>query len=888
MSSFSKNFISPILRLTRVERLSIVTNTILRSFTSLLLVVLISAAVGFTGILADERPSGSVPYVGTIYTNDSTLGAWTNIVSQNSGQAFGVIAQTASIDGLDADINSASSTLPDQSEVGQYLLIGTTSNNIAKGVNVQNGDLGANHIMLSDEINDNVDFDNRDVFEGGPTFGAPKNWTDADDTPSYGVFPGGAADYLQATSQALPGFPSGKLVTAANVFEGTDWTGNVALTSPNAKFDMSNVEIYADLGVVAASSSPVSSVSNSKYFADGVAPFPGNAPTNGQPLPPNGLTSGATTQMAALRIQLDQWEAFIRDLAPEVTLTGSDLPLNNQKLWVINIDQYDTNNDGIAVIDLNFGGSDFSITNSNVVIESAKNTFAIFRIRGGSNLVLNQSTIVLGAGYTGGVRDVPVDFLGAVFVKMTGYSNGQGGWNAGEPGNSGDTVFSFNDTVLNGVAFWDLIVFGRTENNAPSGSPSGNANFDNGTTELKINNGQGCSQFISPKINFNNVRWNRCSEAAGTIQRIGDRVWEDSNGNGIQDTGESGLPNVTVELYQGNTLVTSTSTDASGIYTFTVAPGDYSVKFIAPMGYVFTQPNQGGDDTADSDADPVTGETATFTITSGQVDTSWDAGLLFIADYTITKTLNTPEPVRTGELISFTIRITNTGLMTITMLPLIDTYDANYLSYVGAVPESNDNIDDGAINWSDLLTTPPNGTGQMQLLPGAAVTVVTGFSAVRDTSLLPNESTVNTATVTGAQADPDGPGGVPAQTLPSKSATDDVRIFAPTAVTLVDYGVSSDQAVVRVHWETTTESNIAYFELYRVDGELRLLLETRAAVNSGQPTGAAYVYEDTDVVLNAWYEYELRVIGLDSSTVSVGIGRVYTGGVRLFLPSVTS
>ena len=87
--------------------------------------------------------------------------------------------------------------------------------------------------------------------------------------------------------------------------------------------------------------------------------------------------------------------------------------------------------------------------------------------------------------------------LGAIFVKAAEFND-----NDGESLSSGDTVFSFNDTVLNGVGFYDLIVF--DEDNKDTF-------FDNGTTELKINNGQGCAQFVSPKINFNNVRFERCS-----------------------------------------------------------------------------------------------------------------------------------------------------------------------------------------------------------------------------------------------------------------------------------------------------------------------------------------------------------------------------------------
>ena len=61
-------------------------------------------------------------------------------------------------------------------ETDKYLLIGTTSSEIAKAVNVQNGDLGADMIVLSTEFNDNVDFDLDDVFLNN----AGSQWVDVD------------------------------------------------------------------------------------------------------------------------------------------------------------------------------------------------------------------------------------------------------------------------------------------------------------------------------------------------------------------------------------------------------------------------------------------------------------------------------------------------------------------------------------------------------------------------------------------------------------------------------------------------------------------------------------------------------------------------------------
>ncbi|MBX3011815.1 MAG: hypothetical protein KF832_09935 [Caldilineaceae bacterium] len=52
---------------------------------------------------------------------------------------------------------------------------------------------------------------------------------------------------------------------------------------------------------------------------------------------------------------------------------------------------------------------------------------------------------------------------------------------------------------------------------------------------------------------------------------IGNRVWQDTNGNGVQDPGEPGLDGVTVELYRDGLLVGMTTTANGGEYLFTDA-----------------------------------------------------------------------------------------------------------------------------------------------------------------------------------------------------------------------------------------------------------------------------------------------------------------------------
>ena len=102
-------------------------------------------------------------------------------------------------------------------------------------------------------------------------------------------------------------------------------------------------------------------------------------------------------------------------------------------------------------------------------------------------------------------------------------------------------------------------------------------------------------------------------EAAVTVTppaKIGDFVWLDKNGNGQQDSGEPGIAGVTVKLLDstGTTTLQTTTTDGSGLYSFTVAPGTYIVQFVTPAGGYdkLTAANASADAT-DSDANTPTG-----------------------------------------------------------------------------------------------------------------------------------------------------------------------------------------------------------------------------------------------------------------------------------------
>ena len=92
--------------------------------------------VAINGLVANERTSGFVPYAGTIYTNDTTLGAWQGIVDDNPGQAFGSTNEVARLAGLGASLTSAFSQINALPATAGFTSVASTA---LDNLNSQNG-----------------------------------------------------------------------------------------------------------------------------------------------------------------------------------------------------------------------------------------------------------------------------------------------------------------------------------------------------------------------------------------------------------------------------------------------------------------------------------------------------------------------------------------------------------------------------------------------------------------------------------------------------------------------------------------------------------------------------------------------------------------------------
>ena len=108
---------------------------------------------------------------------------------------------------------------------------------------------------------------------------------------------------------------------------------------------------------------------------------------------------------------------------------------------------------------------------------------------------------------------------------------------------------------------------------------------------------------------------------------LGDRVWYDTNWNGIQDTGEPGLEGTQMMLLSGgcdgSAGPTSTS-NASGNYTFgNVAGGTYCIEVKSmpstPGQWLGSPKGVGMDDTLDSDFIPSSWDTGPFSVSANNL-----------------------------------------------------------------------------------------------------------------------------------------------------------------------------------------------------------------------------------------------------------------------------
>jgi len=120
------------------------------------------------------------------------------------------------------------------------------------------------------------------------------------------------------------------------------------------------------------------------------------------------------------------------------------------------------------------------------------------------------------------------------------------------------------------------------------------------------------------------------------LATIGDFVWNDEDGDGIQGAVESGVPGVTVTLWtaaddgQPGNEIGSVQSGPDGEYLFDrIDPReDYVVQVTLPDGWILTEVTAGEDPTVDSNINPNTGLSEVLRLDAGELNLTIDIGVL--------------------------------------------------------------------------------------------------------------------------------------------------------------------------------------------------------------------------------------------------------------------
>ena len=168
-------------------------------------------------------------------------------------------------------------------------------------------------------------------------------------------------------------------------------------------------------------------------------------------------------------------EDFILPAAKDHIVLAGDCPLCTESA-IIGATLTVTLEAGLNVIDIETAvGTDFLIENSTLIIDGPADGFGIFRLRvdPDSNNGLNQNMIISQSNIFAGDGGIGLNNV-LFFTSRTGQSQ----------------HFNFDNTIINGVAFWSV------------GKQGG---------EININNAQGCTQLVADKIELQDIRFSRCS-----------------------------------------------------------------------------------------------------------------------------------------------------------------------------------------------------------------------------------------------------------------------------------------------------------------------------------------------------------------------------------------
>jgi uncharacterized repeat protein (TIGR01451 family) len=235
--------------------------------------------------------------------------------------------------------------------------------------------------------------------------------------------------------------------------------------------------------------------------------------------------------------------------------------------------------------------------------------------------------------------------------------------------------------------------------------------------------------------------------------------------------------------------------------------------------------------------------------------TDTDEAPVVVTDPEVALTKDTVPPGAVDGIITFTIRITNTGPSTLEQVPLIDHFSGPIVYLPERSSPPADIVDNTAqeLGWTDLTANTEYGFGR-NLPPGEFFVITTVFSLTEYTERF---TMTNVATVTTESGD------VATDVFdnPANEAYDDeILTDVPTAVELLYFQGERQEDDVILRWATAVEIDNFGFRLLRSStGSLVDAVEIGLVPGQGRGTasGASYTFIDEEVEPDQTYTYWL-------------------------------
>ena len=320
--------------------------------------------------------------------------------------------------------------------------------------------------------------------------------------------------------------------------------------------------------------------------------------------------------------------------------------------------------------------------------------------------------------------------------------NRNGLQDAGEPGINGVTLaltdsqghamasplVTFNNGAINGYYQFNGVCAGTYTVTVTGGIPTTQINATPVAWTLTTAN-VGTDNTVNSRTNPTTVTLTQPNSTNETINfgyqspcdgTIGYLVWNDANQNGLFDAGEAGIGGVTVNLRNptDNTLIQTTTTDASGAYHFYGrCGGSYKVEVVPPSGYT-------PDTVTPGTPGANVGSPFIFTLPDDTDDENVNFGYFqtgtLIANVFLDSNDNGAKDGGETGLTGWTVTVTGTNGVTFTQTQQTDS-NGNITPITGLVPGSYSVCVTPQTGYTETtptplnncypVTVPPNGTG---------------------------------------------------------------------------------------------------------------------------------------------------------------------------------